>query len=237
MGAGAIAGLRGELTASGVGPRRVAAVPAVFGLAAVVASAAPAGLSGQAADDPRTTIELPPLEEETRLALSAAPKHLRERAGVLALTSDGFVSVRESSNGFTCVVNRDHPRSRKPTCYDAEGTATILPKVKLAGELFLAGVPVAEVRRRIAERFEEGEFTAPRRPGVAYMLSEEIRNFNPRSGQTSGFPPHLMFYAPYLTNEDIGFSRQARTENPWLPFVGYQGPHGFIIVVVEPDDR
>ncbi len=203
MEAGAIAGLRGELTSSGVGPRRAAAVPvpAVFGLAAVVASAAPAGLSGQAADDPRTTIELLPLEEETRLALSAAPKHLRERAGVLALTSDGFVSVRESSNGFTCVVNRDHPRSRKPTCYDAEGTAKILPKVKLAGELFLAGVPVAEVRRRIAERFD------------------------------------LMFYAPYLTNDDIGFSRQARLEKPWLPFVGYQGPHGFIIVVVEPDDR
>ncbi|MFW6083709.1 MAG: hypothetical protein ACODAA_00660 [Gemmatimonadota bacterium] len=218
-------------------PGRAAAVPIVVGLAAVVASAAPAGLVGQAADDPPATIEILPLEEETRLALSAAPKHLREGAGVLALTSDGFVSVRGSSNGFTCVVNRDHPRSRKPTCYDAEGTATILPKVKLTGELFLAGVPVATVRRRSAEKFEEGEFIAPRRPGVAYMLSREIRNYDPRTGRTSGFPPHLMFYAPNLTNDDIGFSRQARLEKPWLPFVGYQGPHGFIIVIVEPDDH
>lgn len=177
-------------------------------------------------------LEILPIEEETRLALSAAPEHLRDGAGVVALTANGFVTVRESRNGFTCVVNRDHPLNRKPTCYDAEGTATILPKVEFVGKLLLAGVPLDEIRRRVAAKFESGEFISPRRPGIAYMLSSEIRNYNPRTGKVGTFPPHLMFYAPNLTNQDIGASLQARREKPWLPFVGYQGPQGFIIVVV-----
>jgi hypothetical protein len=177
-------------------------------------------------------LEILPLAEEARLALSAAPEHLRDGAGVVALTPDGFVTVRESRNGFTCVVNRDHPLNRKPTCYDAEGTATILPKVEFVGELLLEGVDPTEIGRRVEAKFDAGEFISPRRPGIAYMLSSEIRNYNPRTGKVGSFPPHLMFYAPNLTNDDIGASFEARRENPWLPFIGYQGPHGFMIVVV-----
>lgn len=191
-----------------------------------------AGLFAQEDHSSRHVLEILPIEEETRLALSAAPEHLRAGAGVLALTAEGFVSVRETRNGFTCVVNRDHPLNRKPTCYDAEGTATIVPKVRFVGELLLEGVDSDEIWRRVEEKFTSGEFTAPRRPGIAYMLSSEIRNYNPQTGKIDGFPPHLMFYAPNLTNEDIGVSWEARRDRPWLPFVGYQGPHGFIIVVV-----
>jgi hypothetical protein len=180
-------------------------------------------------------VEILPLEEETRLALSAAPEHLRAGAGVVALTAEGFVTVREPSNGFTCVVNRDHPLSRKPTCYDAEGTATILPKVRFVGDRLVEGVSLEEIGDRVAAKFASGEFISPRRPGIAYMLSHEIRNYNPRTGRVDGFPPHLMFYAPNLTDEDIGTSWEARSKHPWLPFVGYQGPHGFIIVVVGED--
>ncbi len=178
------------------------------------------------------TLEVLPLEEETRLALSAAPEHLRDGAGVVALTADGFVTVRETRNGFTCVVNRDHPLNRKPTCYDPAGTAAILPKVEFVGRLLLEGVALDEIDRRVEEKFASGEFVAPSRPGIAYMLSAEIRNVDPRTGEVGTFPPHLMFYAPNLTNEDIGASFEAMREHPWLPFVGYQGPHGFIIVVV-----
>src|SRR5215472_17197242 len=69
------------------------------------------------------------LEREMALALSAAPEHLRAAAGLYALEADGFRQVRESKNGFTCIVNRDHPLNLKPTCFDAEGTATIVPKI------------------------------------------------------------------------------------------------------------
>lgn len=202
-------------------------VPAIAITAWLVSRAA---LSAQAGDAP--DLEILPIAEETRLALSAAPEHLRDGAGVVALTADGFVTVRESRNGFTCVVNRDHPLNRKPTCYDAEGTGTILPKVVFVGELLVKGVPVEEIDARVARKFAAGEFVPPSRPGVAYMLSTEIRNYNPQTGQVDGFPPHLMFYAPNLTNEDIGTSWDALREHRWLPFIGYQGPHGFMIVVV-----
>lgn len=177
-------------------------------------------------------LEILPVDQETALALSAAPDHLRDGAGVVALTAGGFVTVRESRNGYTCVVNRDHPLNRKPTCYDAEGAATILPKVEFVGELLLQDVPVDEIERRVAAKFAAGEFISPRRPGVAYMLSTKIRNYNPQTGEMGTFPPHVMFYAPNLTNEDIGTSWEAMREHPWLPFVAYEGPQGFLIVVV-----
>jgi hypothetical protein len=202
--------------------------PVALLLGALLAPAA--ALSAQAAG---SKLDILPIEEETRLALSAAPEHLTAEAGVLALTVNGFTTVRESRNGFTCVVNRDHPLNRKPTCYDAEGTATVLPKVMFVGEQLLAGVPLDEIIAKVGAKFASGEFISPRRPGIAYMLSHEIRRFNPGTGEVGSFPPHIMFYGPNLTNADIGAAPpQARAEHAWLPFVGYQGPHGFIIVVV-----
>jgi len=49
--------------------------------------------------------ELLPREKEIALALSAAPEHLRYDAGVYVLERNGFVKVRSSTNGFTCIVN------------------------------------------------------------------------------------------------------------------------------------
>jgi hypothetical protein len=172
-----------------------------------------------------------PRAREMELALSAAPEHLRAGAGVYVLESNGFVRVRESANGFTCIVNRDAPKAIKPTCYDAEGTATIVPKVLRVGELLMRGTPLAEIDSIVAKGFREGTFIAPRRPGVAYMLSTHIRNEDPVTGTTSSFPPHVMFYAPNLTNADIGITREALRADPSLPFIAYQGPHGVMIVL------
>jgi hypothetical protein len=60
------------------------------------------------------------------------------------LKQAGFVLVRKRTNGFSCIVNRDHPLNQKPTCYDAEGSETILPKVLRFGELLMKGVPLPE---------------------------------------------------------------------------------------------
>jgi hypothetical protein len=176
--------------------------------------------------------ELMTRERETEMALSAAPDHLRDKAGVYVLEKNGFIKVRESTNGFACIVNRDHPLNMKPTCYDAEGTATILPKVLRVGELLMLGTPMADINREIVEGFRTGKYISPRKAGVAYMLSGDIRNYNPQSRKVESFPPHIMFYAPNLTNADIGTTAQALARDPWLPFVAYQGPHGYIIVVV-----
>ena len=175
--------------------------------------------------------ELLPREKEIALALSAAPEHLRKGAGVYVLERNGFVKVRDSANSFTCIVNRDHPLNQKPVCFDAEGTATILPKILRVGELLMQGKPMSEIDTEIADGFRTGKYISPRRPGVAYMLSGDIRNFNPRTGKVESFPAHVMFYAPNLTNADLGITPEALAKDPSLPFVAYQGPHGFIIVV------
>lgn len=179
---------------------------------------------------------------ETNIALSAAPEHLRADAGLYLLTATGYEQARESQNGFTCIVNRDHPRVLKPTCFDAEGSATIVPKIVRFGELMMTGMPLQEIRETINAGFADGTFISPRRPGIAYMLSNYNRPFNPQTQQLGWFPPHYMFYAPNLTSEDIGFSPQAFQQNRRLPFIGYQGPHGYMIVpvaernTVTPDD-
>ena len=175
--------------------------------------------------------EVLPLADEIALAISAAPEYLRAGAGVWVLERNGFRKERESSNGFTCIVNRDAPMNRKPTCYDAEGTRTILPKVVRWGNLLMAGVSADSIRKEITAGFHDGTYKPPSRAGVAYMLSGDIR-VQGANGVMTSFPPHMMFYAPNITNEDIGVSHQALVADPWLPQVGYQGPHGYIIVLV-----
>jgi hypothetical protein len=199
-------------------------------LVSSIAFALPRFAVGQEAGGERP--EVLPRDEEFDLALSAAPEHLRAGAAVYVLAPEGYELAREGTNGFACIVNRDHPRNLKPTCYDSEGVATILPKVVYVGELLLRGLPIAAIQDSVRAGFESGRFRAPARPGVAYMLSKRIRTYNPRTGEYGTFPPHLMFYAPNLTNDDIATDWKAIRRHPWLPRVAYQGPHGFMIVVV-----
>ncbi len=177
-------------------------------------------------------VRLLPLQAEVALALSAAPPNLRDGAGVWALQSSGWVEVRNSSNGFTCAVNRDHPLARKPTCWDAEGTATILPVVRRWGELLLQGITPDSISRIIARGFRDGTYISPRRPGIAYMLSDSTEQYVYRTGKLAPFPPHVMFYAPNLTNEDIGYNGDFSSG---LPFIAYQGPQAYMIMLASPE--
>jgi len=103
-----------------------------------------AGISLALTDAPASqqAPELMPQEKEMAMALSAGPDHIRANASVYVLQKNGFVLARQGTNGFACIVNRDHPLNQKPTCYDPEGAATILPKVLRVGELLMKGVPL-----------------------------------------------------------------------------------------------
>lgn len=149
--------------------------------------------------------KLLPREEEVAAALSAGPANMAEEAGVYALEASGYVKVRESKNGFTCIVTRDTVNTFEPQCMDAEGTATVLPRILFAAEQRVQGKSDAEIDVLVAEGYRTGKFRAPRRPGVNYMLStKNVVVMNPRTGETGHYQPHLMFYAPYLTNKDLG---------------------------------
>jgi hypothetical protein len=201
----------------------------VLGLAAqaslsVVAVAQPARTAGS---------ELPPILERQReiaLALSACPSSVAGKAAVWALERSGYVKVRDGQNGFTAIVQRTLPTSVEPRCMDAEGTRTHLPRTLKVAELRAQGKGHEEIKRFVAEAFAKGVFRPPARPGVDYMLStENLVPIDEEKGIVAPFPPHVMFYAPYLTNADLG--SDGNPEGP--AFVVEEGtPHALIIVPV-----
>ncbi|QUL37629.1 hypothetical protein [Erythrobacter sp. JK5] len=197
--------------------------------AAIVLIVSLASASSSVSD--RSALPFLPEACEVSLALSAAPEWLREDAGVYVLGRDGFRLERESSNKFTCIVNRDHPRVLKPTCFDAEGTTTIIPKIVHFGNRLAQGEPVDAVAADVSQRFDSGQFISPRRPGVAYMLSRYNRPVNWQTGELGFFPPHVMFYAPDLTNEDIGHDMSRHDPARPLPMIAYGGPQGYMLMI------
>lgn len=176
-----------------------------------------------------------PEAQETALALEAAPPELRAGAGLWVLTRDGYRQRRVSTNGYTCIVNRDDVESIKPTCYDREGAESILPAVVWFGDQLMLGRSVEEISAERDAAFAAGRFHAPRRAGIAFMLSPHIVNamtMPDGSRMTGTAPPHYMIYAPNVTNEDLDLNADLYASYPWLPYAAYEGPHGFLIIPV-----
>lgn len=162
-----------------------------------------------------------PRDLEMRLAVNALPKELRGGATILVMEPAGYQEARRGSNAFTCIVSR-RGGNLYPVCFDEEGARTILPAFEDDAILRLQGASSEEVERRMAQGFEEGRYRPPARPGIAYMLSPAT--YMLEDGKLQRTPPHTMFYAPFLTNQDIG-GIMGKTA-----FVDRPGPHGMIIV-------
>lgn len=172
-------------------------------------------------------ILLLPREREIALAESAGPADVAKSATIYVLNQGGYQVARQGTNGFSCIVERSEPETLEPTCFDPEGTEVLLPKVLESATLRGAGKSAAEVEKSIAEGYSSGKFRAPRRGGVAYMLSKENKVSNGQ--RVISYPPHVMIYAPYVTNKDIG----ADFSNPFHPWVLSEGtPNAYIMVVV-----
>jgi hypothetical protein len=169
-----------------------------------------------------------PRDLEIRLAVNALPKELRDGSAVLVLESNGYVKVRSGTNPFTCIVSR-RGGNFYPVCFDEEGARTILPSFADDAVFRLKGSTEQEIEQKLAEGFEQGRYRPPSRPGIAYMLSPATYMMN--SGKLARTPPHTMFYAPFLTNADIG-GVPGKTA-----FVDRPGPHGMIIVLAGQKER
>ena len=190
-----------------------------------------------------TTILLP-REQEIELALSAGPEHLRDQATVYVFGKKGYEKIRTGTNGFTCMVNRDGNQAGdndlKPTCWDAEGSATIVPVMLRVGQLLAEERTADEIKQDIDSGFNAGRFTSPRKIGIAYMLRGDVQ-YDPKTKEIdkTSFPPHYMIYAPGATNADIGLTNDASKKHPALPFVynGYSGGArtAYIIVTATED--
>jgi hypothetical protein len=163
---------------------------------------------------------------ETQLALSAAPPQVQADAAVWVLEQNGFTLVKKGANAFSCIVAR-RGGDLFPVCWDAEGTASLMRIDLDDAALRVAGKSGSEVEGTIRNRFTSGEYRAPRRPGVAYMLSPLRYRIDER-GQVTRSPvnPHVMFYGPNLTDGDIGGVRGSYV------YMNKVGPDGMMIVPV-----
>ncbi len=174
-----------------------------------------AGASAHAADSAGAARILNvtfPEAVEIELALSGGPAHLREGAAVYVYGAKGFTKVRDASNGFTCLLNRDGflygGTAFKPTCWDSAGVSSYVPVMLRVGALLAQGKTADEVNADITEGFRAGTYHRPARTGIAFMLAGDVE-LAPGSGMVTKtqFPGHYMIYAPGVTNTDIGFAR------------------------------
>jgi hypothetical protein len=214
--------------------RRYIAWSAITLMVALPAAGA-AQSAGRAGSDARfaqsAQYPLLPRALEIELALSAAPKHLRDDATAWVLDKSGYAIAKKGGNAFTCVVSR-RAGDLFPVCWDSEGTRSLLPLDFEDALLRLSGKSGSEIEAIERERFKSGRYHAPTRPGIAYMLSPVRYRIDEQGGVTrTPSTPHLMFYGPNLTDTDIGGMRGA------FVFINRVGPDGMMIVPVGQKER
>jgi hypothetical protein len=176
-----------------------------------------------------------PREQQITLAESAAPAEVSSKATVYVLGPKGYEKAREGTNGFSCFVGRHFVKPTEttiePVCFDAEGSRTLLPVYLHDEELRTNGKSEAEIKADAADGYKEGRYQYPSKPGFLYMMSSENRlSAIPEHG-TGIFPPHLMFYAPNMTTQDIGFDTQSLEKLDYLGMT-HPGAGDNLIVVI-----
>jgi hypothetical protein len=196
-------------------------------------------------------IEPLPRDLEIQLALSALPQHLRENATVYVLNPDkGFEVARKGTNGFHAFVARTGDDTFRgswpltkyrddilyPVSFDAAGAKAQMRVFFDAAEMQAEGTPARELKKIMKERFNKGYYKAPERAGISYMLSPILRTYwNPEESDkavTINYP-HVMYYAPNVTNKDIGGGKPAG----FYPFIIMPGPLGYIIQPIDLTER
>lgn len=143
-------------------------------------------------------------DEKIRLAKSAAPPEISDKATVYVLERSGYVKAQDGTNGFSCFVDRQTPLNMEPTCFDAEGSSSTLTSRLYAEDERGKGRSEDQIKTGIEQGYKTGMFHAPKKAGIVYMMSDSIFLFIEGHDQLVHVPPHLMFYAPYATDKDIG---------------------------------
>jgi hypothetical protein len=191
------------------------------------------GLSALPSEATETTIEQMPAELETRFALSALPPALRDRATVYLLDpKKGYQLSRQGTSGVACLVERtvwewvDFSNDIYiPLCYDAVGTKAHLTVIMDTATLRAQGMGPADLKAEIEKRYQNKTYKAPEKAGLSYMVAPIMRAVGPPDMKVHTMAmPHLMFYAPGITDEDIGAVPNLSDPSSLLyPFIDRQG--------------
>jgi hypothetical protein len=184
-----------------------------------------------------------PRDLEIQVALSSLPPHLRDGATVYVLNpAKGFEVARKGTNTFHAFVARTGDDAFRgtwpftkyrddilyPVSFDEAGAKANMRVFFDAAEAQAKGTPPNDLKKTIQERFKTGVYRAPERAGVSYMLSPILRTYkDPEKNdevETINYP-HIMYYAPGVSNEDIGGGELGGVG----PFIIMPGHHGYMI--------
>jgi hypothetical protein len=209
-----------------------------------------------------------PRDLEIQLALSALPPHLRDKATVYVLNPNkGFEVARQGNNGFHAFVARigddtfrgTWPLKRYrddilyPISFDDAGVTAQMRVFFDAAEMETKGTAPEKLKRLIQERYKTHYYKPPERAGVSYMLAPILRtylNSDQNEEVATANIPHIMHYAPNVSNRDIGgaiptpgqmasFVHQGHYPDKSYPypFVLMQGPHGYVLQFLGATER
>ncbi len=188
-------------------------------------------------------IEPLPRDLEIQLALSALPPHLRDSATVYVLNPDkGFEVARKGTNEFHAFVARTGDDTFRgswpfteyrddilyPVSFDKAGVKAQMRVFFDTAEMQAKGTPPGELKKIIQNRYKTKYYKSPERAGLSYMLSPVLRSYiNPEENDSVATLniPHVMHYAPHVSNNDIGGGKPGGMD----PFVIFHGPHGYTI--------
>jgi len=170
--------------------------------------------SGGGPDISRAKLERMPESLEVRYALSAAPPHLRDGATTYVLDpSKGYLLHHRGTNGVSCIVVRSdwqwpgqpfRDDIAWPVCFDSEGSKTMLQDYIHTAEMRARGMNAKQVHLEVTKKFGSKDYPNPSRAGVAYMIAPVMRGWTSRPEPVTMNMPDYMFYAPGVTDADIG---------------------------------
>jgi hypothetical protein len=150
--------------------------------------------------------------------------------------------ARTGTNGFHALVARTGDDAFRgswplaeyrddilyPISFDEVGAKAQMRVFFDAAKIQAAGTPPGELKKIIKDRYKTEYYKAPNRAGIAYMLSPVLRTyFDPdnNDGVTTVNFPHVVYYAPDVSGEDIGAGKRGGM----YPFVILHGHHGYMI--------
>jgi hypothetical protein len=196
-----------------------------------------------AAESSAQAIEPLPRDLEMELAATALPPHLRENSTIYILDPEkGFEVARKGTNGFHALVARTGDDTFRgswpftkyrddilyPVSFDSAGVTSHMRVFFDAAEMQAKGTPPQELKKTIQDRFKSGHYKAPERAGLSYMLAPIQRTYDDPEKHdkvSTASHPHVMHYAPNVSQEDIGGGELGGT----YPHIIMPGPHGLVI--------
>ena len=179
-------------------------------------------------------------QEEVRLAATAGPEGITRGASYHVLRPQGFVKVKDGTNGFHCFVERSwtgpapdnslnfNPRVRAPHCINPEGARTTMQEIFLISRLALAGKTPEDIRDAVDRAYSDGTLTLPTELSLTYMMSGH-QFLGDRVG---AWHPHVMLWIPYLTEQQVGSIAGFNNPNAFL--AGKPGSRRSVLVFPVP---